>query len=223
MKKTVIAYILLTFFILILVSELAVNVYISYEEDEWKKDLEAHALQLSQLIQEDIVRKVHVVDTLKSLVEISAYDPASFDVWAPTIYNSEKGIASIQLAPDGIVQYIYPLASNEGAIGHDILKDSRRDDGAIKAIECKDLVFVGPVTLIQNGREAIISRRPIYQLKNNENIFWGFATAVIYTSDIEIEALTLPDKYSYKLLGYNPDSDKQPLIYSQWSEGEGNQ
>lgn len=219
MKKTVIAYIILTFFVLFLVSELAVNVYISYEENKWRKDLEAHALQLSQLVQEDVVRKVHVVDTLKSLVEISAYDPSSFDAWAPTIYDSEKGIASVQLAPGGIVQYIYPLASNEGAIGHDILKDSRRNDGAIKAIECKDLVFVGPVTLVQNGREAIISRRPIYQLKNNENVFWGFATVVIYTSDIKIDAFTLPDKYSYQLLGYNPDSDKLPLIYSNWSDG----
>lgn len=218
MKKSLIAYIILTFFMLLLFSELAFSVYISNEEDKWRRDLEDHALQLSQLIQEDIVRKVHAVDTLASLVEISDYDPSSFDAWATTIYNSEKGIASVQLAPDGIVQHIYPLASNEGAIGHNLLKDYKRNDGAIKAITCKDLVFVGPLTLIQNGKQAIISRRPIYQSKNNQDVFWGFAVVVIYTSELKIEGLTLPEKYSYQLLGDNPDSSEAPIIYQKWSD-----
>lgn len=185
-------------------------IYRNINVNQRQEALEEKGFELSQIIQEEIVRKVYLADILKVMLEIFNYDEDSFYLWAQSIYESETGISSVQLAPDGIVKHIYPLAGNEGAIGHDLLEDVHRDDGALKAIESKELTFIGPVTLIQNGKEAVISRRPVF--RNDE--FWGFTTVVIHVDDL-MSALTLNvEDYDYHLIGENPDVDEAPVIYS---------
>ncbi|MCO4786848.1 MAG: EAL domain-containing protein [Marinomonas atlantica] len=103
-----------------------------------------------------------------------------FDSYAKNIMQSIPGIDNIQLAPNGVIEHIYPLEGNEGALGLDVLNHSKYSEAARTAIENRNMIMIGPLNLVQGG-SAVISRMPIYKSidgpKSNE--FWGFASALI--------------------------------------------
>ncbi|WP_414730739.1 CHASE domain-containing protein, partial [Vibrio vulnificus] len=48
------------------------------------------------------------------------------------------------ISAEGIIQSIYPLAGNEKAIGHNLLKDDARKKEALNAVESGKLTLAGP-------------------------------------------------------------------------------
>lgn len=115
----------------------------------------------------------------KSQPDFSATD---FSVFAKDLSEEQHNIRSFQLAPKGIVRFIYPIKGNEAAMGHDLLKDSKRAEAANRSIKEHKMIVVGPLNLKQGGI-AVIGRHPIYvTTKNSANpkeVFWGFATVIV--------------------------------------------
>lgn len=107
-----------------------------------------------------------------------------FDEYAASILQRMEGISNLQLAPNGVISRIYPLAGNEAAIGHDILKDDRRREEAIDAVRERTLTLAGPFELLQGGT-AVIGRNPVFltQADGGEK-FWGFTSALILLKDL---------------------------------------
>ncbi|NVK74357.1 MAG: EAL domain-containing protein [Oceanospirillaceae bacterium] len=125
-----------------------------------------------------------------------------FDNFADKLIKSIGGIENLQLAPDGIISNIYPLAGNESAIGLDILSNEQFQEAALLAIKNHQLIAIGPVSLVQGGI-AVISRAPIFLNKGTQHeLFWGFASAVIYLDNL-LEATKLKqlesEGYQYSL------------------------
>lgn len=110
----------------------------------------------------------------------SEIDEQLFDRIAAELAGSDHRIMSLQLAPGGVVRYVWPYASNKGAIGHDLFADPKRRLAASKAIETRQLWIAGPVNLIQGG-VAIIGRYPIFVKSSNGSgeRFWGFASILV--------------------------------------------
>lgn len=103
--------------------------------------------------------------------------PNNFENVAAELIKSNSVISSVQLVPDGIIKYVYPLKGNETLIGYDILNDPI--DPIIKieaerAINERNIYFAGPFELKQGG-QGIVGRLPIFI----ESEFWGFAAVVI--------------------------------------------
>lgn len=67
----------------------------------------------------------------------------NFDSVAAQILSTNKDIDALELAPDGVIRYVYPLKGNEKILGYDILKDPARSKEAFKAIEKNGLFFPG--------------------------------------------------------------------------------
>ncbi|AEF55722.1 bifunctional diguanylate cyclase/phosphodiesterase [Marinomonas posidonica] len=136
-----------------------------------------------------------------------------FDSYANRLIESIGGIENIQLAPNGIIQKIYPLAGNEKAIGLDIINSTKYHEATQQAIITKKMIAIGPVSLIQGG-VAVISRAPIYLNRGQDNeSFWGFASSLVYLDHL-IAATQLKeleqDGYQYEL--WRPHNDKEERI-----------
>lgn len=132
-----------------------------------------------------------------------------FDALAAEMIRTYGGISSIQLAPDAVVSKIYPLAGNEKAIGHNLLKDPQRRTEAFKAIETRQLTLAGPHKLVQGG-EGAIGRLPVFVPNGGKGErFWGFATVLMRLSDL-FGASNLgqleKNGYSYTLSRLNLDT-----------------
>ena len=93
------------------------------------------------------------------------------------------GASSLQLVPGGVVSEIVPLAGNEKAMGHNLLKDPDRDKEAFLARDTGKLTLAGPFTLLQGGL-AVAGRLPVF-LTDNEGgpTFWGFISILIRFPD----------------------------------------
>ena len=125
-----------------------------------------------------------------------------FDAFSATLLQRMDGITNLQLAPDGIITQIYPLAGNEKAIGHDILKDDRRKGEAAEAVKDRMLTLAGPFELVQGGT-AVIGRNPVFLLQpDGSEKFWGFTSALILLEDLiggaSLSALP-SNKFAYEL------------------------
>jgi len=107
-------------------------------------------------------------------------------------------------------------------MGHDLLKDSQRDHGAVKAIQSRKLTFIGPVKLIQNGRYAVIARKPVFREIDGKEKFWGFTIAVILIEDILPEKMGLLEQQGLyiRLEGDDPDAEENPILFESkgWNE-----
>ena len=92
-------------------------------------------------------------------------------------------VQSIQLAPDGVVNEIYPEEGNEAA-KIDLVNDEKRGAIVRYGIDNDIVVMHGPFTLSQGGM-GIAIRNPIYLYnEDGERYFWGLAIIIIKVPEI---------------------------------------
>jgi diguanylate cyclase (GGDEF)-like protein len=150
-------------------------------------------------------------------VEHNDGDSRWFEEYADTLIKSIGGIESLQLAPDGIIEEIYPLEGNESAIGLDIVSMPQFREEAMLAIKHKRLFALGPVPLVQGG-VAVISRAPIFLYRGTQReVFWGLASAVIYVDNL-LEATQLQqlenEGYQYSLSRKHAGTNERIIVSS---------
>ncbi|WP_432664845.1 sensor domain-containing diguanylate cyclase [Wukongibacter baidiensis] len=215
-----IIYSLIIFIILVSLGEASHKLYETRKQKYVSEKLFSLTNKYSQEIQRNLNNGMYVVNTLEAILDLVEYDASSFDKWAPHILESNSNVSVIQLAEAGTVSHIYPLEHNEKAMGHNLLKDKNRDDGALIAIENKEVTLVGPIRLIQNDKIAVIVRKPVFRQIDGKEEFWGFTIALIYVDDILIPELKKMESqgYAYRIIGNDPDSDKAPIILASSSE-----
>ncbi len=145
--------------------------------------------------------------------------PEDFNKVAAEIKNLNPVIDIIQLLPNGVIKYVYPLKSNESVLDYNILENPLVAKEALKAIERKSVYFAGPFELKQGGL-AIAGRYPIY-IKNK---FWGFSAVLIRFDNLMnasgIYSNNNPNYY-YQFSKVNPNSNKEEFFLSQPTDFEG--
>lgn len=137
--------------------------------------------------------------------------PKNFETVAAQLINSNRTLSSVQLVPDGVIKYIYPLKENEKALGVDIFKLSKGVAlEAEKAIKLRKMYFAGPIKL-QQGGVGIVGRMPLFF----DNKFWGFS-AIVIKLDVFLKQAGLYDqmnnKFRFQLSKANPVSGKEEFF-----------
>lgn len=133
--------------------------------------LDAHASAIERRLF-DALNAARFIGIEVALLEGQGYDFAEI---ASREMDNTPGITNLQLAPDGVISEIYPLAGNEKALGLDLMKYN----DAHLAVEQRRMVISGPFELVQGGT-AIVGREPVFI----ENRFWGFSSALILLDDL---------------------------------------
>ncbi|MCT4536315.1 sensor domain-containing diguanylate cyclase [Halodesulfovibrio sp.] len=171
---------------------------------------------IGQEVQRNISYGIVLTESLDVLIKSNNYEIDDFEKWAEQLFTMNSRVDSIQLAPSGVVSKIHPLRGNEGAIGHDLLHDARRANGALKTVHSRKVTFIGPVKLIQNDKYAVIARKPIFKIVDGNEQFWGFTIAVLSVDRIlppRVRKLEGQGLY-IKLEGANPDAEIAPVLFS---------
>jgi len=132
-------------------------------------------------LETEINSRLHLTQGLAGLVRANKLiNEEQFQQFASDLGKNLTSIRSIQLAPQGVVQFVWPLSSNVSAIGHNLLADPKRLFAAQQAINTRTLWIAGPLSLIQGG-DALIARLPIFvgSAPGSPENFWGFASILI--------------------------------------------
>lgn len=99
-----------------------------------------------------------------------------FLVFAPGLHNNLEGVRNIGLAPNGVLEFVYPLRGNEQALNHNLFADNTPSIKAdiSKAMESRMVVVSDPYQLRQGGLGVVV-RKAIFK----GDKFWGFVAMVI--------------------------------------------
>ncbi|MBL1416450.1 MAG: CHASE domain-containing protein, partial [Moritella sp.] len=205
---------------LIFAVSIALSAITTYAIDSYKHQQQRSAIQnLSRsyvnLIETNINQALSATFPLAALVQNQHLDEASFTRFATEMLPFYPGVSALQLAPNGIVQYIAPLAGNEKAIGHNLLTSPSRSKEAFAAWDSGKLTLAGPFHLVQGGYGAV-GRLPIYlDRPSDEQSFWGFVTVLIRFPQV-LDAVKLPALVeagvAYQLSRINPDTGQIQVL-----------
>lgn len=109
-------------------------------------------------------------------------DARTFDAMASHLLQNKKLVRNITLAPNNVIEYVYPLQGNEAALGLDLLGHDIQGFATRQMIKTGRPILAGPVELVQGG-SALIHRVPIYithpQHREEPARYWGLMSTPI--------------------------------------------
>jgi len=77
----------------------------------------------------------------------------NFDTFVRELTQGIDGIRNMNIAPAGVVRFVYPRSGNEAILGRDLINDSReavRND-VVRALKSRRIVISGPYNLLVGG------------------------------------------------------------------------
>ncbi|MBM4200069.1 MAG: PAS domain S-box protein, partial [Gammaproteobacteria bacterium] len=166
-------------------------------------------------LEEQLVNALSATYALSAAIQQGRGTIADFESLAHEMLKLYPGIDAIQLAPDGIVRQIVPLAGHEAALGHDLLKPEVGNREALLALATRRLALAGPFRLRQGG-DGIVGRLPVFLTDTaGAEHFWGFSIALIrlprFLEAARFDRLEQAG-YSYVLWRSSPDTGDRQVI-----------
>jgi len=131
--------------------------------------------RLQNQIQADLQISKAIVIFMKS--KNFQYTSDEFNAVAQNIVNSAPRISHFAVAPDLIINRIYPSKGNTKAIGLNYRENKQQWPPINRAISSGKTLLAGPVELVQGGI-AFIGRIPVFTDPNSESL-WGLVSVVI--------------------------------------------
>ena len=155
---------------------------------------------------ETYIEKVEFLKkTIESGIELN---DAYFQSIASRLYGDDPAIKTIELAPNGVIQNVYPLKENKEVIGMNMLIERDRKQAATLAKDTKKYTLEGPYDLKQGGKGALL-----YDSIYVNDEFWGFSILVI-DWDVFLDEIHLSDleKASYDFVIWKKDRNTNEKI-----------
>lgn len=169
--------------------------------------------QVLQIIEQNIEQTIqdsYGVALTLALTVSKQGEVQNFEAIARKLLANHDNVDVLELVPDGIIKYVYPLKGNESVIGYDILSDPKVNNEVKKAAELGSIYFAGPIDLKQGGR-AVIGRLPIIV----EGELWGYSAVLIYLETlIENSGINefSKDRYHFQLAKVNPNTGEEEFF-----------
>jgi signal transduction histidine kinase/ActR/RegA family two-component response regulator len=159
-------------------------------------DVEAHrraAAELAQgsafAIEQRFSNAFGAASTMAAMVREGASD-AQLQGVANRLLELAGGRLSIQLAPNGVISHVWPIAGNEAVLGYDLLVSPAHGPFTRRVIETRQPLLYGPFELIQGGA-GLALRVPVFVATGKAERFWGLASSIFRVRDL-LEESRLP-------------------------------
>lgn len=178
-----------------------------------KVKMEQLAMNKANKVNNTLTDLLYKVEILSALVVQNDGEVRDFNHIAATI-SDNPSMRNVLLAPDGVVEYVYPMKNNEAVIGLDFFSEKAGNKEAILAKQTGQLVLGGPFELVQGG-QALVGRMPVYV--GEDEHFWGIASVTLdypqALDEAELDMLA-NDGFIYEMWRINPDTNEKQIIAS---------
>ena len=165
------------------------------QEEQNRTKAQLNAMTYAERIYGELMEGIGVTDTLKQVVISGDGNINKFYDIAENMMDDS--IQSIQIAPNGVVNEIYPEDLNEsGKI--DLINDSDRGEISRYARDNDTVIMQGPFELKQGGY-GIAVRNPVYlEDENGKKSFWGFTIVILKVPEIFSESVEALSNFGFK-------------------------
>lgn len=137
-----------------------------------------------------------------------------FEALCTLALSENPNIRNVAIAPNNVVQMVYPLKGNERAVGLDYMKNEQQRESVLRSMKQKKPLLAGPVNLVQGG-VGLINRSPIYLIsKDSSERYWGMTSIVAYYDKILNEAgISLNDELKIAIQGDDGKGELGKVFY----------
>jgi len=165
------------------------------QEQQNRTNAKLNAMTYTERIYGELMEGIGVTDTLKQVVISGDGNINKFYDIAENMMDDS--IQSIQIAPNGVVNEIYPEDLNEsGKI--DLINDSDRGEISRYARDNDTVIMQGTFKLKQGGY-GIAVRNPVYlENENGQKSFWGFTIVILKVPEIFSESVEALSNFGFK-------------------------
>lgn len=144
-----------------------------------------------------LIARVHVMEFM---LMADDEEPEDFEVLAPLVLagwddSTREMVRNVALAPDGVVQYVYPLEGNEPLIGYSLWEAAAPSAEAVETLRKGRVHITPPIDLVQGGRGMNISL-PVNIPGQDKS--WGIAAIVVDTDKL-IASFSLRDFIAHQV------------------------
>ena len=144
-----------------------------------------------------LIARVHVMEFMMMADD---GEPEDFEVLAPLVLagwddSTREMVRNVALAPDGVVQYVYPLEGNEPLIGYNLWEAAAPSAEAVETLRRGRVHITPPIDLVQGGRGMNISL-PVNIPGQDKS--WGIAAIVVDTDKL-IASFSLRDFIAHQV------------------------
>lgn len=186
----------------------------------------AHASSIAAAVN----KRLALLDGLYAFVESQYRSPqfsSDLHAFSTRLHASAPSVRAIEVIPAGVIEFVYPLAGNEAALGHDLNKDRRPEvQGDLRrARTTRRHTLTGPLELKQGGL-GLIARKAVFR----ELGFWGYVTVILDVNAIVRDAAPGSDQIGFalrdsqgrifygdpRLFDKNPVLERTPLPDGYW-------
>lgn len=206
----------LTGFLLFIVLISTISYIVSRRYNIIKKNEKREMSNILQVVQQNInqnLKNCYTTTFALSLALDKEGNPKNFDSIGKNLIETNSFVDAVQLVPNGVIKYIYPLKGNELAMNFDVINSKAHQEQALQAIHDKKIYFAGPIELKQGGL-GIIGRLPVFQ----KGKFWGFSAVVIRLETLlkasGINSIN-ESKYYFQFSKTNLKNQKESFFLSQ--------
>lgn len=163
--------------LLLVVMFFADRLYLLEHQEEQRKQVSLSVANLKWQLESQILQNIQVVQGLNASIATEPdMDQLRFAELAEIILKGGPQLRNVGAAPDLVMQLIYPLEGNEAVLGLDFRDLTEQWPGVQRAVERGEMVFAGPVELVQGG-QGLIGRIPVYMQDSGD--LWGVISAVL--------------------------------------------
>lgn len=198
---------------------------LNQEKDERLRAVYAAESTISR-VSSQLNRYLAESDFIKKYIESGrVLREEEFAVISSNMQDGSSVIKTHELAKDGVVSQVYPVAGNEAAIGLDMLHNPARKKEANLAKNSGMYTIAGPFELVQGGTGALLFD-PIYTYsEKGERSFWGFSILVLQWDEFieEVELDKMEDAgYRYQIWKKDPYTGEKIVIAESEEDFPGN-
>lgn len=171
-----------------LVTHYAAQTYVNSRFEAQKEQARQQVSLAKSTFEAIIFKDIYLADSLATVVNIEPQ--FAIDNWqsiSAKLMAQSTHVRNVAMAPDDTIEYIYPLAGNEQALGFAYQSRPEQFASVLTAKRTGNLVIDGPRQLVQGGT-GLIARFPIFSDYPISMDYWGIVSVVIDYDKVMREA-----------------------------------
>ena len=162
------------------------------QRDAVQRDLSIVATRLESSIMGDVQAARALIAAVRQYPDL---DATYLDNYAEPLLDGDNNLRSLAVSRDYRLDYVFPLAGNEAALGLDFRDHPDQLSGLERALQTGKPQLVGPINLVQGG-QAVIVRLPVANRPTAGGAYYT-VSAVVDTESLISD--TLGDNHGSRL------------------------
>lgn len=136
-------------------------------------------LVVRSILEADVYLDIFYANSLATIISVSPeVFRNQYQQIAQELYRKSKHLKNLAVAPNDVIEFVYPVEGNKAALGLDYRTVPEQWKTVTKAREQESMFIAGPLELVQGGT-GLIARTPIFTDPPMNQEYWGVSSTVL--------------------------------------------